>query len=299
MPNINFFKYNLEIEALYDTEIDRMLNTMLYQTTFEIFKGTDNQIFITVKDHNRKAVNLAGKHIVAYLINDLEDKTYFVGNLEINDCAKGKYQITFRKNVIESFPTGHYRMILVTKNCEQDVESLDNIEQILYTGEDFRPIMEVKICDGVFESFRKSTTITNFNFRNDLQWYFSDPVDMSKLPDRDSNIVTIAITTERFVGDVIVEGCYDENPSPVDVDWIPLVHKQYSIDIELPRILEPDEMNRICYGYDWKDVESKPQCFGITFESNCRWLRIKYHTYISEEFPCEMKSTIVKAVFRS
>lgn len=299
MPNINFYKYNLEIEALYDTEIDRILNTMLYQTSFEIIKGTDNQLFITIKDHNRKAVNLAGKHIVAYLINYLQDKTYFVGNLQINDCAKGKYQLTFRKNVIEKFPTGHYRLVLVAKNCEQEVESLDNLDQILYTGEDFRPIMEVKVCDGVFESFKKSTEITNYTFRNDLQWYFSDPVDMTKLPDRDSNIVTVSITTERFVGDVIIEGSYEDTPSNLDIDWVELEHKQFSIDVELPKLLSADELHKICFGYDWKDVDPRPQCFGISFVSNCKWIRIKYRTFIDEQFPCEMKSAIIKSFVRS
>ena len=90
MPNINYFTYNFSIEALYDTEAT-IGNTMLYQTTFELVKGTDNQIFIHLKNHDRKAVYLPGKHIYAYLINQEEDRTYYAEKLDIIDSSKGKY----------------------------------------------------------------------------------------------------------------------------------------------------------------------------------------------------------------
>lgn len=298
MPNINYFTYNFSIEALYDTE-STIGNTMLYQTTFELVKGTDNQIFIHLKNHDRKAVYLPGKHIVAHLINQEEDKTYYVQNLDIIDSAKGKYKLVFRKNKIEKIPVGHYRLVLVAQNCEQEIESLDNIENLLYTGEDYRPIMDVKVVNGVFERARKSFEVTTYNFRNDTQWYYSDAIDMTKLIDRDSHLVSISLLLKRFVGDIIVEGCYEENPTDVDTDWVELAHKQYSIDTEIFPLMADYEMQKMCFGYNWKDVEQKECCVGFNVKSMCHWIRIKYKTYIFEECPCELKSTIEKTLVRS
>lgn len=298
MPNINYYTYNFSIEALYDTE-STIGNTMLYQTTFELVKGTDNQIFIHLKNHDRKAVYLPGKHIVAYLINQEEDKTYYVENLDIVDSAKGKYKLVFRKNRISKIPVGHYRLVLVVRNCEQEYESLDNIENLLYTGEDYRPIMDVKVVNGVFERAKKSFEVTTYNFRNDTQWYYSDAIDMSKLIDRDTDLVSISLLLKRFVGDVIVEGCYEENPTDVDTDWVELSHKQYSIDTEIIPLLDIDDLKKLCYDYKWDEVDDKEHCVGFTIKNMCKWIRIKYRTFIWEECPCEKKSTITKTLVRS
>lgn len=299
MPTINFYTYRYSIEALYDTEVLTIGNNMLYQTSFELVKGTDNTIFVHVKNHDRKALSLPGKDIYAHLINQDDDKTYLIERLVIDDSSRGRYRLVFRKERTEKIPVGHYRLIMVVKNCEQEVESYDNIENLLYTGEDYNPIMQVHVVNNVFERFRKSHEIKSLTFRNDTQWTYSEAVDMTKLIDRDCHLVSMSVLTKRFVGDFIVECCYDEVPSDNDLDWVELVHKQFSIDLELHPLLPQDDLIKICAGYNWEDVDDKPSCFGFTFENQARWVRIKYRTYISEECPCEMKSSIEKVLIRS
>jgi len=270
---------------------------MLYQTSTEIIKGTDNQIFIAVKDHDRKPVALVGQHVVAYLINVTQDKTYFIGNLQINDLPTGRSQLTFRKRDIAKIPVGHYRLILVVRNCEQEIESLDNIENLLFTGEDYRPIMDLRVVDGVFERLKKSHQVTTFNIIDG--WETSDVIDITKLPDREGNNVTVSLTLQRFLGDVIVQGCYSETPSNDHFDWVTLEHKQYSIDLELNPRLESEIMRKSAFGIKWQELDPNEHTFGFTFEANCRWIRIVYRTYIDTLWSVERHSAVTKVLLRS
>lgn len=242
------YYYNLSSGQTGET---RMFNVPMYNTDFKLWKGIDNTIQFSVRDHDRKAFPLRDKDLFLTIINKkLNSK--LVKKLWCLDAYKGLYEVTIKESELRDFEPTTYQASVTTMDLEGQ-------EDMLYTGVDWNPIFNITVEESFKDVFKPSvsldakTFIHNFYIdRVDGQRYDYYVSSRIKADETDSHTASITVR-DYFLGKIIMEGSAMDTPLDNDVDWFEIDSKEYT-----------------------DETKVKEETFQFNKQLNCRWVRFKY-----------------------
>ena len=229
-------------------------NMPMYNKDIKLWKGVDNKIQFSVRDHDRKAYPLRNNTLVLTLVNHIL-KTKITKTLWCSDSYKGLYETTFTKRDLLDFEPTHYQASVAVIDPE-------GFEDNLYSGTDWNPIFNVEVIEGLKDTFVPSIEIDPRKFLDD---YFVkdgkqfDVYTSSRYDSSLSSSKTACVTVkDSFVGKVILQGSLDVTPD-CPCDWIDLDEKEFT--------KEYWDENHTEETFELSDVET-----------NCLWVRFKIVT---------------------
>ena len=240
-------------------------NMPMYNKDIKLWKGVDNKIQFSVRDHDRKAYPLRNNTLVLTLVNHIL-KTKITKTLWCFDAYKGLYETTFTKKDLLDFDPTHYQASVAVIDPE-------GFEDNLYSGTDWNPIFNVEVIEGLKDTFVPSIVLKPNEFLDN--YYINDGHQIdeyvsSRLDSSLSSSKTSSITVkDSFVGKVIMQGSIDITPD-CPCDWFDLDEKEFTKE-------------------SW-DEEHTEETFELSdVETNCLWVRFKIiinrntqHGYVDE-----------------
>lgn len=243
------YYYNLSSGQTGET---RMFNVPMYNTDFKLWKGIDNKIQFSIRDHDRKAYPLRDREIFLNIINT-KLNTKLVKKLWCLDAYKGLYETTITDVELRDFEPTSYQASVITKDPEGQ-------EDMLYTGVDWNPLFNIIVEEGFRDVFKPSIELDPSTF---LHNFYIDRVDGQrydyyvssriKADETDSHTASITVK-DYFLGTITMEGSVEVNPQENgDTDWFPIETKEYT---------------------DETKVEA--ETFQFNKQLSCMWVRFKY-----------------------
>ena len=206
-------------------------NMPMYNKDIKLWKGVDNKIQFSVRDHDRKAYPLKNDTLQLTLVNHIL-KTKIVKTLWCLDSYKGLYETTFTKKDLLDFEPTHYQASV------SDIDP-EGFEDNLYSGTDWNPIFNVEIIEGLKDTFTPSVVLEPNKFLDEyivmdgkqIDWFTSSRLD-SQLSTSKTASVTVK---DSFVGKIIMQGSLESTPQQhndwVDLDSIEFFEDYIKLDI--------------------------------------------------------------------
>ena len=314
MTNYRLFKYIDRIKLVINNNCE-LENFMLYNRYITVTKDVDNVFYFQTVNHNRKAVTLPGKDIIVTFINYGQDIKLIEKKLISEDFENGKYKLVLSKEEVFNLPIGDYRVIFTIKDTDEGTDIL------LYSGEDFNPILEAKVTDKVFETFRPSIKLNpkEFKWESNINRYISSILDSSKVLQRLSCLYSTSWEFKDFIGTIMIQACYLENASERNEDWETIVEEfigevpdddKHKFPVELTpwsRVPQGDpsdpyhQLSTPIYQPELpEDIPGYVRFTGtkvFSFNSQGRYFRLCYTPY--KLFDFEINGSIEKVLFRS
>ena len=226
-------------------------NMPMYNKDIKLWKGVDNKIQFSVRDHDRKAYPLKNDTLKLTLVNHIL-KTKLVKTLWCLDSYRGLYETTFTKKDLLDFEPTHYQASV------SDIDP-EGFEDNLYSGTDWNPIFNIEVIEGLKDTFIPSITLEPNKF---LQEYIID--DGKQIDNYTSSWLDSSLSTSKtasvtvknnFVGKIILQGSLESTPQN-DNDWVDLDTKEFIKD-------------------SWSDEKSDETFVLSETETNCLWVRFK------------------------
>lgn len=226
-------------------------NMPMYNRDIKLFKGIENKVQFSVRDHDRKAYHLRDRELYLNIINQkLNSK--LVKQLWCVDAYKGIFEVTFTESEMRDFEPATYTATVYTKDLEGN-------EDLLYSGTDWTPVFYIHVVEGVMDVFKPSHKLNPEEFlhnfyvkKEDGQRY--DYYVSSRIKADETEYHTASITViDDFLGTITMEGSMEVNPTDSEADWFIIDSKEYT---------------------DETKVEG--ETFQFNSQLNCMWVRFKY-----------------------
>jgi hypothetical protein len=271
MHLINLFKksnefYNISVGT--DTE-KGIINMPMYNTNFTLYKGVPNTIFFSVRNNDRKRVELSDNQSIHLVMINQELQIELDKTLVVVDASVGKYQITFTEEDMRLLEPATYLGHVAIYN-DDDSDVYDNgVQELLYSSENWQSIFNIEVVPNRMEICKESVEIENFSSQVYVD-YRGKTVKEFISSNIKSNVTpyhSFFMVLKNFVGKFIIEGSLETIPQQNDSDWFKI--KEYTFT-ENSTDDSDDDITPVSY----------------TVECACQWLRIKYiidnDDYVSE-----------------
>lgn len=251
MQVVNLFNKQNYYYNLASIKYGDKMNLPMYNKDIKLFKGIENKVQFSVRDHDRKAYPLRDKDLYLNIINQ-KLNTKIIKKLWCLDAYKGIYEVTFSESEMRDFEPMTYTATVYAKDLEGD-------EDLLYSGTDWTPVFYIQVVEGVMEVFKPSVTLNPEEFlhnfyvsKKDGQRY--DYYVSSRLKADENDWHTASITVEDyFLGTITMEGSMEPTPQDNEADWFTIETKEYT---------------------DETKVEA--ETFQFNNQLNLLWVRFKY-----------------------
>ena len=228
-------------------------NMPMYNKDIKLWKGVDNKIQFSVRDHDRKAYPLRNDTLRLTLVNHIL-KTKIVKVLWCLDAYKGLYEVTFTKKDLLDFEPTHYQASISDTDPE-------GYEDNLYTGTDWNPIFNVEVIEGLKDTFIPSIEIDPSKFSDEYYIDGADQIDARISSRYDASLSkskTASITVkDKFIGKIVMQGSLEPTPQNncnCHTDWVDLASKEYTEE-------------------DWSEEKTEETIELTETDSNCLWVR--------------------------
>lgn len=215
MIRINLFKKEgVYTNLLIGTFEKDKINMPLYNTDITIWKGVDNTIEFSIRNHDRKSINISGD-LFFTMINQ-ETQQIFKKKLSVINQALGRYCVILTNDEMKSYDCGTFIGHVSVVN--------NDIEDLLYSGVDWYPYFNVILNPNKMELVEEPKTITlNQMIKN----IYTDPYTNKTIEEYISSMFKsdksvyhdIIANVSDFVGEIIVQGSLMDTPQHNDDDW--------------------------------------------------------------------------------
>ena len=201
-------------------------STTMYDKTIKLYQGIDNTVKFALKDNDRKAVNLTNLTVTFNMINATTNESILARPLTVTNATKGLAQLNLPASDIDNVAGGvFYNYSLYTTNTSSE-------QQSVYTDLNEAAKGTLEVIEGVNSNPRATQEITfessNPNFVNEKvgksatgeTWYYSSAVSGASERNLTSASHTIALYSNGFDGDFIVEGSMESTANTTQPkDW--------------------------------------------------------------------------------
>lgn len=294
MIRINLYKKEtIDMNLLIGSYEKERFNMPFYNTNITLWKGVDNTIEFSIRNHDRKAEKIPeGSKLVFTAINN-KLQQILQKELDTVNANLGRYSVTITKDELNDYDnamfTGHVCV----------VDSSGN-EDLLYSGTDWLPNFEVEIKPNKLELIAESEYLKGNSFNREV---YQDKRTGKQMERFTSSIMksdvtdyhTFLVKLKDFIGVVKFQGSCDEAPDESSCNWFDIDVKEY--------IPEEDYDRRSDSSYsddsiDSNDSSDQCQCknckkckccddeviFEVpftgnvseTYRLNCLWVRVQY-----------------------
>lgn len=250
MIRINLYKKDtIDMNLLIGSYEKERFNMPFYNTNITLWKGVDNTVEFSIRNHDRKAEKIPeGSKLVFTAINN-KLQQIIKKDLETVNANLGRYSITISKDELNDYDAalfiGHVSVVDEAGN-----------EDLLYSGTDWLPNFEVEIKPNKLELIPESETATSESFIREV---YQDPESGKQMekftsPAFEADITeyhTFFLKVSNFNGKIKIQGSCCEPSCQCQANW---------------------------FDIDEKDFTEEPFTGNIsdTYKLNCLWVRVQY-----------------------
>lgn len=214
MIKINLFKKEgVYTNLLIGTEGQEKLNMPLYNTDFTVWKGVDNTIEFSIRNHDRKSVDMSDGILTFTMINQKTRQSY-IKELETIDSALGRYKVVIKRKELNDYDCGSFvGHVSVLK---------DGTEELLYSGTDWYPFFNINIEPNKLEIVSESKVVKMDEMLREicddkengtLETFTSSAIKSNITPYH-----TFIMKLKDFCGEIVIQGSLMDTPQSPD-DW--------------------------------------------------------------------------------
>lgn len=289
MIRINLYKKEtIDMNLLIGSYEKERFNMPFYNTNITLWKGVDNTIEFSIRNHDRKAEKIPeGSKLVFTAINN-KLQQIIKKDLDTVNANLGRYSVTIKKTELNDYDnamfTGHVSIVDEAGN-----------EDLLYSGTDWLPNFEVEIKPNKLELISESDYISGDSFSREV---YQDPKTGKQMERFTSSIMKSDVTEyhtfltklKDFEGIIKYQGSCDETPDQSSSNWFDIDVKEYISEDEYNKKMDitdsSDSSDGMCQCKNCKDcncckddvIHDVPYTGNIseTYKLNCLWVRIQY-----------------------
>ena len=286
MIRINLYKKDkIDMNLLIGSYLKERWNMPFYNTNIELWKGVDNTIEFSIRNHDRKAEILpeTSKLVFTAINNKLQQ--IIKKDIDVVNANLGRYSVTITKDELNDYDDG----IFVG---HVSVFDADGKEDLLYSGVDWIPNFDVEIKPNKLDLIEESEHISGESFNREI---YQDPKTGKQMERFTSSIIKSDVTEyhtfltklKDFIGVVKFQGSCADTPNHGDSDW-------FDIDVKEFKYAENNgkHMKKECCKHedgsqgccececceDGSIIVTEPFNGNITetYNLNCLWVRVQY-----------------------
>lgn len=190
-------------------------NMPMNGSEFRLYRGVQCEVEFTVRNVDRKPINLQGKTLTASLIDESNGETLLMRDLEIVNAQKGKAKLVISPVDTVDWQLGvHNYSILITNE--------DGSQSLLFMDENYKAVGHFQLGDAALPHVLESKEVTTFTpvsrHYNEGTYYVSSTLEGSSMAAYINTVHTLAVYAENFTGKFWVEAALTEE-IPHEEDW--------------------------------------------------------------------------------
>ena len=237
-------------------------STTMYDKTIKLYQGIDNTVKFALKDNDRKAVDLTNLTVTFNIVDATTNESILARPLTVTNAVKGLAELSLPASAIDDVAGTFYNYSLYTTNASSK-------QQVVFTDLNEAAKGTLEVVEGINSNPRQTQQITfessNPTFSNPKvgkaatgeTWYYSSAVSGASERNLTSAKHTIALYSDGFDGDFIVEGSMENTANTTQPDeW-------FYIKLD-------GESN------DYVSLTNATTIASYNFTSMAKWIRIIY-----------------------
>lgn len=250
-----FKKEGVYTNLLVGTLNEEKLNMPLYNTETKLWKGIDNIIEFSIRNHDRKSVNFQDSSLFFTMINDNTKET-LTKQLEVVNSALGRYKVIITDKELKDLECGLFIAHVYIKNGESS--------DLLYSGVDWYPYFNVFVEHNNRQIIETETilSIESMNrtiYKDKIYNCDIEKFTSSKIKSNITPYHTISMILKNFIGVIELQGSPMDAPQDSDEDWAILNTFEH---MDIYPISE--------------DFESLNETISLSAKANMPWIRIVF-----------------------
>ena len=200
-------------------------STTMYDKTIKLYQGIDNTVKFALKDNDRKAVDLTNLTVTFNITNAQTNESILARPLAVTNATKGLAQLNLPASDIDDVAGTFYNYSLYTTNASSE-------QQAVFTDLNEAVNGTLEVIEGIASNPRTTQQITfegsnpTFTKQNvgksatGETWYYSSAVSGATERNLTSSKHTIALYSDGFDGDFIVEGSMESTANTTShTEW--------------------------------------------------------------------------------
>lgn len=257
MLKINLFKKkNIDMNLLIGTVEKEKFNMPMYNTDITVWKGVDNTIEFSIKNHDRKAEKMPnGSKLKFVAINNQMHQVIEKELIVVNENL-GRYTAIITKDELNNYDIG-------TFVGHVSIINEDGTEELLYSGTDWYPFFNVEVKPNRLELIEDEQVFDSSSFNREL---FQDKTDGMMYEVFTSSVIKSDITPnhifvlklKEFIGEIKIQGSNSDNPEHNESDWFDIETKVYNDISEDESVLMSCEGKFLYTRVQYKRKEGQP-----------------------------------------
>ena len=197
----------------------------MYDKTIKLYQGIDNTVKFALKDNDRNAVDLTSLTVTFNIFDATTNESILARPLTVTNATKGLAQLNLPASAIDNVSGTFYNYSLYTTNASSE-------QQVVFTDLNEAAKGTLEIVEGIASNPRETEQITfessnpNFTKQNlgksatGETWYYSSAVSGASERNLTSATHTIALYSDGFDGDFIVEGSMESTANTTShTEW--------------------------------------------------------------------------------
>ena len=197
----------------------------MYDKTIKLYQGIDNTVKFALKDNDRNAVDLTNLTVTFNVVDATTNESILSRPLTVTNAVKGLAQLNLPASAIDNVAGTFYNYSLYTTNASSE-------QQVVFTDLNEAAHGTLEVVEGIASNPRTTEEITfegsnpNFTKQNigktatGETWYYSSAVSGASERNLTSAKHTIALYSNGFDGDIIVEGSMQSTANTTShTDW--------------------------------------------------------------------------------
>lgn len=200
-------------------------STTMYDKTIKLYQGIDNTVKFALKDNDRNAVDLTNLTVTFNVVDATTNESILSRPLTVTNAVKGLAQLNLPASAIDNVAGTFYNYSLYTTNASSE-------QQVVFTDLNEAAHGTLEVVEGIASNPRTTEEITfegsnpSFTKQNigktatGETWYYSSAVSGASERNLTSAKHTIALYSNGFDGDIIVEGSMQSTANTTShTDW--------------------------------------------------------------------------------
>ena len=197
----------------------------MYDKTIKLYQGIDNTVKFALKDNDRKPVNLTSLTVTFNIVDATTNESILSRPLTVTNATKGLAQLDLPASAVDNVSGALYNYSLYTTNASSE-------QQAVFTDLNEAVKGTLELVEGINSNPRATQEITyeasnpNFTKQNlgksttGETWYYSSAVSGASERNLTSAKHTIALYSNGFDGDFIVEGSMESTANTTShTEW--------------------------------------------------------------------------------
>lgn len=191
-------------------------NMPMYNTDITLWKGVDNTIEFSIRNHDRKSVSLEEGSVLNFVAINQHMKQELKKELEVINEALGRYKVVLTADELNNFDCGTFVGHVSVKTNET--------EELLYSGTDWHPYFNVEIKPNKLSLIEEPTILDETSFNKELlqdntNGKLYEVYTSSNILSNITSTHTFIIKLKDFIGTLKIQGSNNDNPEHNESDW--------------------------------------------------------------------------------